>query len=571
MPNPPKSKQPVAAQSPEKGPVRAKPRLPEPARLALYQILERRSNPTADLTDVLSAEARHASGLQLEALLTELEVARAFNHPMPESLPEAIDLMEGAIQQITGATKSAILLYHEQSGTFTCLNDERNPHTQPRELTVIADDYLAELLQPTRPEQRGRNASPTVIQSFLFDGDRFMGMVAIVVSAASQAQKQRRQALLDALTPYLVNHVLGYLRLRKLIQLPAIQQCRLALLNAMNQVSDRPAILHQALHALADNLGFDGGQAILLNEHNGDGLIQDLYWRDGNVSTHFDNPSDLKVTDFKSWLGLFQSIAGDKPYLYIKGNTLGDKPLEDLFHVPEAASAVILPLQLGSDQSDTACFGAITLFSDQSQFLKPDVAAVLEAALPVVAHALDRAVLLEKAYALATCDELTGLLNRRGFYQHLESEVERACRYQTATCLAILDLDHFKRLNDTHGHLTGDRVLVGFADFIRQNLRRSDVIARFGGEEFALILPETTVEAAGELLDRIRQRIESTTFKGASGEVVSLSFSAGVADVTLAHCQGCERPTLISNTLALADERLYIAKSAGRNQIVTGL
>lgn len=160
--------------------------------------------------------------------------------------------------------------------------------------------------------------------------------------------------------------------------------------------------------------------------------------------------------------------------------------------------------------------------------------------------------------AVMESDSLTGLLNHARFKERLALELERAKRDGTELSLAIIDLDHFKSVNDTHGHLVGDRVIRGLARSLQKNLRRTDVVGRYGGEEFAVLLLGTPPAAAAALMSRIRERFSATPFDGAQGPF-RVTFSAGIAGST----RQAEPEALIS----AADACLYAAKRAGRNQV----
>ena len=167
---------------------------------------------------------------------------------------------------------------------------------------------------------------------------------------------------------------------------------------------------------------------------------------------------------------------------------------------------------------------------------------------------------------MASCDELTGLMNRRGYYQRFEAEMERSRRHQIPLCVALLDVDHFKRFNDTYGHLSGDLVLRTLAELLIRNLRKSDLVCRFGGEEFAILLPDTTLAAAVELLERVRQSVEALAIPDFTGAILKVTFSAGVTQVDIRpRANGADAG--IADALAAADEQLYRAKHNGRNQI----
>ncbi|MDP2433319.1 MAG: diguanylate cyclase [Pseudomonadota bacterium] len=160
---------------------------------------------------------------------------------------------------------------------------------------------------------------------------------------------------------------------------------------------------------------------------------------------------------------------------------------------------------------------------------------------------------------LATTDSLTGVNNRRHFLQQLEQELTRHQRYGEAAALLMLDLDHFKLVNDEFGHAAGDTVLKAFTTSAEHVLRRSDHLGRLGGEEFAILLPDTDSEGARELAERLRQMIHDTPVKTATG-VVRYSVSIGIA----LFARGDGNADVI---LARADHALYRAKHSGRNRV----
>ncbi|MBA1234059.1 GGDEF domain-containing protein [Pseudomonas stutzeri] len=169
---------------------------------------------------------------------------------------------------------------------------------------------------------------------------------------------------------------------------------------------------------------------------------------------------------------------------------------------------------------------------------------------------------LEEQRQLALVDTLTELPNRAAWDERLEVEVARWQRYGGELLLAVLDVDHFKRINDDFGHLAGDRVLKIIAGELRKRLRKTDFIARFGGEEFALLLPHTSLPEGLRLLDTLRQGIEQCPFHF-KGEPVTVTLSGGLG-------RFAEGETL-EQVFERADHALYAAKDAGRNRIELGL
>jgi diguanylate cyclase (GGDEF)-like protein len=160
---------------------------------------------------------------------------------------------------------------------------------------------------------------------------------------------------------------------------------------------------------------------------------------------------------------------------------------------------------------------------------------------------------------LAITDPLTGLYNRRHFFFLATTEMERAARYNKDLSVIMIDLDHFKLVNDTYGHKTGDQVLQSIAQSANQALRRIDVMGRYGGEEFAILLPETNMEKGMIVAERLRALIDHTAIPTGQGEIkITACFG-------LAGLETC--PPDIDILLDCADKALYAAKQAGRNQV----
>jgi two-component system cell cycle response regulator len=168
---------------------------------------------------------------------------------------------------------------------------------------------------------------------------------------------------------------------------------------------------------------------------------------------------------------------------------------------------------------------------------------------------------------LANTDDLTGLYNHRHFYQRLEEEYKRAERYGSDLALILLDLDHFKQINDTHGHQQGDAVLRELAMALHRTTRETDLLARYGGEEFAVLLPETHLAGAFQQAERLRRQIKAHYFEALQGK--PLTISCGVACLPFTQ-PGFKPPRHRQDALiAWADQALYTAKRGGRDRSVT--
>ncbi len=208
--------------------------------------------------------------------------------------------------------------------------------------------------------------------------------------------------------------------------------------------------------------------------------------------------------------------------------------------------------------------GALVGLDRTTSAREPTFAAAAQAALLCAlepgAIALDNALRVQRAEALSVTDDLTQLYNSRYLSQVLRRETKRASRSGRPLSLLFIDLDGFKGINDTHGHLYGSRALIEAAGVIRQSARETDVVSRFGGDEFALILPDTGSEGAVAVGERIRDRIDAHRFLRGDGLDIHLTVSVGVATL----------PDVAASTEGLiqaADKAMYHVKDHGKNGI----
>ncbi|RCK73731.1 MAG: GGDEF/response regulator receiver domain protein [Anaerolineae bacterium] len=181
------------------------------------------------------------------------------------------------------------------------------------------------------------------------------------------------------------------------------------------------------------------------------------------------------------------------------------------------------------------------------------------------ALAMVNARLFQEIQRLAITDTLTGLYNRRYFFERACHEFTRSCRYHHPITLVMLDLDHFKSVNDTYGHPAGDLVLQTISRLVLQTVRKIDLVARFGGEEIILLLPETTPQAGERLAERLRQKIAATRIP-VNNHSISITASFGVCGGNPTDCN-LEPQRAIETLIELADQALYQAKQGGRNQV----
>jgi diguanylate cyclase (GGDEF)-like protein len=308
----------------------------------------------------------------------------------------------------------------------------------------------------------------------------------------------------------------------------------------LNQDVDFKAILERVLGITADLLGGKGSEEItiyLRTEEKGR-LVPRARRREGAV--HF----DLDPDDTAPRLALSA---------YEHGRLIA----------ATGGSALEIAIPLVADRELFGVLLARTPLDGEAEE-KAEWANQLTAHLEEFAKVVALAIKTPDLYTRAVEDGLTKLATKRHFRSQLEIHAGLARRHGDPLALIMIDIDHFKRINDTYGHLTGDRILRGVAEVIQQNLRRTDSAAysayRYGGEEMSVILPKTDLARALEVAERLRRQIEARIFAGANREEIRITVSLGVATQTPAM-------TEIDHLVAAADEALYAAKKGGRNQV----
>lgn len=206
--------------------------------------------------------------------------------------------------------------------------------------------------------------------------------------------------------------------------------------------------------------------------------------------------------------------------------------------------------------------GVLALHSSQVNAFGESDLQSLESVADICANSIQNAHYVERVKQLAYIDGLTGIFNRRFFEMRILEEIERARRYETGMAVVMADIDQFKKLNDEFGHLLGDEVLRQVSSLFHQQLRKIDVVCRYGGEEFAILLTQTNTEQALAIAGKLRRTVEGYQFPGVPRRV---TISAGVAALP---SHGTTRDEMVR----AADNGLYAAKQAGRNRVcVTGV
>lgn len=547
----------------------------------------------------------------------ELNLIRLFHHEMSQVPPQAkahdfFLALQQAIANTTGTTKFLILLWDDVLGSYQVLSDQAVSPTyqskaKTQTLDVLSDHSLQELLNTDRP---------VLLESFSHAGlsMAFLALESPDFGSINSAVEQR--PLLDAYTRmlavlchYLGSYVAQYLSLQQADSASWLSQRLKSLSHQMVSAMEEEQALSGALYFLVQELGFYHARFV---EVTPIATPQDVI-DDGLIP--IGGPEDLATQDPMSLYGYLRcELSHQEPLArFFQWAPTGEQAGHSLSSVmkflrqQQATSEVLsldgrpifapAPLQVRSDRirlfglqpflkqmppeassqtvwvlpvltpSRESLQGFFLLFAPSHGLTLPD--SFEELALEVcglTARTLHRLSSLERILRLAHTDELTTLLNRRGFYERLEAEISRCRRHPRPLCIALIDVDHFKQLNDTYGHLSGDWVLRELGRYLRDRIRKSDVACRFGGEEFVLMLPDTPLEAATELLSRIRLQVRELNVMSEHGQPLDIRISAGVAPLR----EGQLNPKMpmtecIEQLLSEADQFLYQAKREGRD------
>ena len=215
---------------------------------------------------------------------------------------------------------------------------------------------------------------------------------------------------------------------------------------------------------------------------------------------------------------------------------------------PQTVCEMAIPLK-----AEGKVIGVLDIESSQKGFFDSERQALINSLADQISLALYNSILYERTREMAITDYLTGLYNRRHFLELVQNEIRRAERYGHPVSLAMIDIDDFKKFNDQHGHLAGDQALKGLAEKMKENCRKVDILARFGGEEFVILMPETDLKGAMALANRLREGVE---------KALPITISIGIAS-----SETCKVLTL-EELLKRADFAMYQAKGSGKNKVV---
>ena len=247
--------------------------------------------------------------------------------------------------------------------------------------------------------------------------------------------------------------------------------------------------------------------------------------------------------------------AGEQPWSEIlaKSSTLIQSRAQGSELYAETATRMSVPLI-----SFGQVLGILLLDSSRSGVFSESDVQPLESVADICSTAIQNAHYVERVKQLAYIDGLTGIFNRRFFELRIAEEIERARRHKSGMAVIMADIDQFKNLNDDFGHLLGDEVLRQVSSLFQQQLRKIDVVCRYGGEEFGLILPQTSASHALRVAEKLRRAVESWKFPGVP-RTVTISAGIGVFP---------DHGTTRDELVRAADNGLYAAKQAGRNRTI---
>lgn len=243
---------------------------------------------------------------------------------------------------------------------------------------------------------------------------------------------------------------------------------------------------------------------------------------------------------------LIADVSKDDRFLYYKGK------------IPDIGSFMSIPLKL----SDGKIIGVLNIHKKEINAFKETDKIFYNAIAHNVATTIERARLYEKAQRESIFDSLTALHTRKYFIESSSREYHKAERYKGLFSIIMIDIDHFKYFNDTYGHILGDEILKKIAPILKSNVRQSDIVSRYGGEEFTILLPGTDKEGATQTAEKLRTVVEKElVMKAGVDNMEKVTITAGIASYP-------EDGKTVEDIIAVADRFLYKGKESGRNKVI---
>lgn len=386
---------------------------------------------------------------------------------------------------------------------------------------------------------------PAPIIMLTGQGDYKTDLAAMELGAADYLEKgQLTLPLLERSIRYSIERARNLAELQKQAQeIDALQKATSSLLNTLDLSRLLSHILDAAREAISSA---DQSWLHIAEQQNGRlRLLDEIPLNDARIFKvpKFDGPNHVLKTVYEGH-SLLISDAQHEPQLLA---IVGDEQLRHTIH-----SVLIAPLLIVQD-----VVGAITVSASVPSAFTEDDQRLLSSFAATASTAIYNSVLYAETQNLAIHDSLTGKLNRRTLFEYGQREVDRSRRFGHHLSVLMFDVDHFKGVNDKYGHSTGDKVLVTIAERCSNVIRHVDLLGRYGGDEFAVLLPEADIATAREIANRLRNSVLNTPIDTEAG-LVSVSISVGVA-------QAEPGITKFPALLHKADQALYRSKQQGRN------
>lgn len=414
------------------------------------------------------------------------------------------------------------------------------------------------LLDVMMPEMDGLSACRALRQ------DPRLSSARILMLTARDGNQDVVQALeagaSDYITkPFFIDELVA--RIRTNLEAKRYHDDLAAMLRISQAVSsslDIDQVLHTIVSELADVVQSDRASLVRIVDRQSGYVVATRDDPMRNFRIHLDHYPEI------------QKAADENCVLHVEDSHADPLMASVLYRLPARKSILIVPLDVQHEK-----LGAYVLQS--SRHYRPYSANEIKFAQVVAsaaANGLANAALYEQVESdnqrlkeLADTDDLTGLNNHRHFYQRLEEEYKRAERYGSDLSLILVDFDRFKQINDTHGHQLGDALLRELGVALYRATRETDHLARYGGDEFAVLLPETNLAGAFQQAERLRRQIKAHYFEALQGE--PLTISSGVASLPFSQPDFKAPRQRQDALIAWADQALYIAKGGGRDRSVT--
>jgi len=334
------------------------------------------------------------------------------------------------------------------------------------------------------------------------------------------------------------------------------QLFEMTLINEINKISTKQAsisdTLNEIIEVLKKTIDFQILSFSIITDE--DKILLQLYQR-SNIEEE-----TLQLFEFNCLEDLSISLNKDISEYEIEVEIIEDKNIKKHKTINNYNKDNLYSLQL---KTDNEIIGLMHIYNENINKIPTEQKILLSKLSNHISSALNASILYNKIKELSVIDGLTQIYNRRYVMEIFKIEVEKSLRYNRALSIIMLDIDDFKKVNDTYGHLTGDIVLKKIAEICKKAIRNVDIPGRYGGEEFIIILPETEKDSSVKIAERIRKGVMETRFKSLINQDITITVSLGVSCISELDIKENEL-----ELVKLADKRLYKAKSTGKNKVV---